>query len=326
MLFAYKISDPRTTYLLRGNHESRNMTESFTFREEVLSHYDLEVYDLFMEVFDALPIAARVGDDYFCMHGGIGPEIRQIEMINKHDRFVETPLDGVLCDLVWADPQKDEKAHKNWTENKSRDCSYFFGREPARKLLDENNLRTIIRGHQSQNKGYKQHCWDGESEPPLVITIFSAPNYCGTYKNKAAVLIIDKQGCPLIKTYSEYKNTPYSLPDGMNLFDWSVPFVCEKLLEIWNFLITRCTERELLMLPDEKEIERIMQQETDDNAEKLKRKLALKQKVMQVGMMQMIMTKQRESAEKKMSMANVALDGKLDREQFMQEKPSISFS
>lgn len=76
LLFAYKVASPKMVYLLRGNHESRNMTESFTFREEVLNSYDMEVYDLFMEVFDALPIAARVGDDYFCMHGGIGPEMR----------------------------------------------------------------------------------------------------------------------------------------------------------------------------------------------------------------------------------------------------------
>ena len=103
------------------------------------------------------------------------------------------------------------------------------------------------------------------------------------------MLIIDKTGCPLIKTYSEYKNTPYSLPDGMNLFDWSVPFVCEKLLEIWNFLITRCTERELATLPDDKELENILKQESEENAEKIRRKVALKQKVMQVGMMQLVM-------------------------------------
>lgn len=147
LLFALKLQNPKNIFLLRGNHESRNMTENFTFREEVLESFDVETYDLFMDVFDALPIAARVGDDYFCMHGGIGPDLNSLDAINKFDRFIETPLEGILCDLVWADPAKDEKIDRSWTENKSRECSYFFGRDPARKFLDKNHLNTIVRGH-----------------------------------------------------------------------------------------------------------------------------------------------------------------------------------
>lgn len=58
LLFSIKLNFPKSVYLLRGNHESRNMTETFTFREEVLQRYDIEVYDLFMEIFDAMPISA----------------------------------------------------------------------------------------------------------------------------------------------------------------------------------------------------------------------------------------------------------------------------
>lgn len=79
LLFAIKLNEPKSVVLLRGNHESRNMTESFTFREEVLDRYDVEVYDLFMDVFDALPISALVAKKYLAMHGGISPELSKIE-------------------------------------------------------------------------------------------------------------------------------------------------------------------------------------------------------------------------------------------------------
>lgn len=73
LLFSIKLSFPKSVVLLRGNHESRNMTETFTFREEVLNRFDIEIYDLFMEVFDAMPISAQISKKYLAMHGGISP-------------------------------------------------------------------------------------------------------------------------------------------------------------------------------------------------------------------------------------------------------------
>jgi len=63
---------------LRGNHESRAMTEHFTFRSEILQKFNEEdIYEKFIESFEALPIAADVNGDYLCMHGGISPELVQ---------------------------------------------------------------------------------------------------------------------------------------------------------------------------------------------------------------------------------------------------------
>lgn len=87
LLFALKLNYPKSFMLLRGNHESRAMTETFTFRLEVLDRYDQETYDLFMEVFDSLPIAAHVAKKYLAMHGGISPELHLLDQINKIDRF-----------------------------------------------------------------------------------------------------------------------------------------------------------------------------------------------------------------------------------------------
>ena len=111
-LFALKVCYPQEIKLLRGNHESRSMTEHFTFREEVLQKYDGDesIYELFIESFEAMPISADVNGDYLCMHGGISPELQTVEDVNKIDRHIEPPLSGFLCDLLWSDPCGDKEA------------------------------------------------------------------------------------------------------------------------------------------------------------------------------------------------------------------------
>jgi len=108
LLLSLKINLPSKFVLLRGNHESRSMTENFTFRQEVLDRYDEGTYEQFLEVFDSLPLACVVDEKYLAMHGGISPLIQKIEEINHIERFKEVPLDGMFCDLLWADPMKDD--------------------------------------------------------------------------------------------------------------------------------------------------------------------------------------------------------------------------
>jgi len=125
------------------------MTEAFTFRLEVLERYDAEVYDLFMETFDAMPISALVAKKYLAMHGGISPDLNKLEEINLIDRFNEIPLDGIFCDLMWADPMDDEAAvNGDFKENPERECSNYFGKKPVKALLKKNKLLSIFRGHQ----------------------------------------------------------------------------------------------------------------------------------------------------------------------------------
>lgn len=87
LLISIKINYPKKFVMLRGNHESRNMTESFTFRDEVIQRFDNQVYEAFMDLFDSLPIACVVDDKYLAMHGGISPDLNLIEDINTVNRF-----------------------------------------------------------------------------------------------------------------------------------------------------------------------------------------------------------------------------------------------
>lgn len=103
---------------------------------------------MFMDVFDSLPLASLVSSKYLAMHGGISPELNQIEEINKIDRFQEIPLKGMFCDLTWADPMNDDDAVKGlFKDNEARDCSNFFGKKPVQALLKQNKLLSIFRGH-----------------------------------------------------------------------------------------------------------------------------------------------------------------------------------
>ena len=237
--------------MLRGNHESRAMTEHFTFREEVLQKYgEEEVYELFLESFEAMPLACDVNGDYLCMHGGISPELHNCADIDKIQRFVEPPLHGFLCDLLWSDPVDDKDARKSkFTKNPQRECSVKFGLEPVKEILKRNNYLSIIRAHQVQIDGYKMHRWGGQQAFPSVITVFSAPNYCGNQGNKGAVILIENEKMN-IKQYKDVQH-PFHLPDDIDLFQWSIPFLIDKITEMLtnvatqNKAITPITEKEV---------------------------------------------------------------------------------
>ena len=110
--------------------------------------------------------------------------------IERAKRGIEIPKSGVVCDLTWADPIDNDtgKLHGFVKPNKSRGCSYYFGYELTKKFLEKNKITLIIRAHEAQATGFKMHKWAGEDESPMLITIFSAPNYCDFYNNKGAVI------------------------------------------------------------------------------------------------------------------------------------------
>ena len=172
-----------------------------------------------MEAFDTLPICALVDSRFLCMHGGLSPDLRTLADIEHLDRFQETPHSGPLCDLLWADPRSDfDDLHNEqpaFEENTARRCSYFFSYYACRDFLLNNHLTSIIRGHEVQKGGVRFFRESSQTKFPVLISLFSAPNYCDSYKNIAAILKLDRNG-ELSTVSIEDRKHPFILPNYEN--------------------------------------------------------------------------------------------------------------
>ncbi|CAF3349795.1 unnamed protein product [Rotaria socialis] len=245
-LWAIKISYPDTFFLLRGNHECRNLTVYFTFKDECLLKLGDIFYEECMKSFDCLPIAALVQGQLFCIHGCISPEIRYIREIADINRTIEPPTKGPLCDILWADPvdgydnEKLEQRSEMYTHNGPRGCSYNVSYKAMCKFLDDNDLLCVIRAHQVQSAGCKMYKKHEKTLFPTLVTIFSAPNYCEVYKNRGAILRYD--GSVMHVFQYKWVKHPYVLPNFLDAFRWSIPFVLEKVTEMLLAILKYCSD------------------------------------------------------------------------------------
>ena len=151
-----------------------------------------------------------------------------------------------MCDVLWADPLEDfgqEKTSDYFLHNHVRGCSYFFSYPAACAFLEKNNLLSIIRAHEAQDAGYRMYRKTRTTGFPSVMTIFSAPNYLDWYNNKAAVLKYENN----VMNIRQFNCTPhpYWLPNFMNVFMWSLPFVGEKITDMLIAILSICSEEEL---------------------------------------------------------------------------------
>lgn len=182
LVFLLKVRFRERVVLLRGNHECRQITQSYGFYDECIRTYGTPlVWKTFTDVFDFLPLAALVDNRVFCPHAGLSPHIDLVEDIQQLDRFQETPLEGPMCDFMWSDPAEES----GWGLSQ-RGAGYEFGPDVSEQFNHQNGLKFIVRGHQLVMDGY-QWCHDGN-----VVTVFSAPNYCYRCGNQAAVMEIDE--------------------------------------------------------------------------------------------------------------------------------------
>ncbi|POS88422.1 serine/threonine protein phosphatase 2B catalytic subunit [Erysiphe pulchra] len=245
-LWSLKIWYPNTLWLLRGNHECRHLTDYFTFKLECKHKYSEKIYEACMESFCALPLAAVMNKQFLCIHGGLSPELHTLEDFKLIDRFREPPTHGLMCDLLWADPLEEfgqEKTSEYFIHNHVRGCSYFFSYSAACNFLEKNNLLSIIRAHEAQDAGYRMYRKTRTTGFPSVMTIFSAPNYLDVYNNKAAVLKYENN----VMNIRQFNCTPhpYWLPNFMDVFTWSLPFVGEKITDMLIAILSTCSEDEL---------------------------------------------------------------------------------
>ncbi|CCH43551.1 hypothetical protein BN7_3103 [Wickerhamomyces ciferrii] len=246
-LYSIKITYPNTFFLLRGNHECKHLTDYFTFKMECLHKYSSNVYKAACDSFNTLPLAALMNGQYFCCHGGISPELNKPEDLNKIDRFREPPTRGLMCDILWSDPIEDYDENTDddalFIPNNVRGCSYAYTFKAVSNFLTRNNLLSVIRAHEAQDAGYRMYKRTETMGFPSLLTMFSAPNYLDTYKNKAAVL---KYGNNVMNIRQfNYTPHPYWLPNFMDVFTWSLPFVGEKITDILVSVLNICTEEEL---------------------------------------------------------------------------------
>lgn len=131
--------------------------------------YNIKLWKVFSDVFNVMPVCALIDEKILCMHGGISPQLGSFEQILKLVRPLEVPDQGLLCDLLWADP---EKGMSGWGENE-RGVSFIFGGDVVSTFLKEHDIDLICRAHQVVEEGYEFFA------KRQLVTIFSAPNYCG---------------------------------------------------------------------------------------------------------------------------------------------------
>jgi len=260
-----------------------------------------------MEAFCCLPLAAVLNKQFLCIHGGLSPELNTLDDIRALDRFREPPTQGLMADLLWADPVEDfgqEKTTDSFIHNHVRGCSYFFTYTAACQFLERNNLLSIIRAHEAQDAGYRMYRKTKSTGFPSVMTIFSAPNYLDVYNNKAAVLKYESN----IMNIRQFNCTPhpYWLPNFMDVFSWSLPFVGEKITDMLVAVLNTCTKEEL-----EEEDEALVSPTSAAEDDSAARQKAIKGKIMAVGRMARVFALLREESEKVSELKNVTGSTKL---------------
>eukprot|EP00606_Chrysophyceae_sp_TOSAG23-5_P000147 GSChrysophyteH2.ASY1.ANO1.281.1 assembled CDS len=165
LLLALKVRYPDRITLLRGNHESRQITQVYGFYDECLKKY---------------------GGRVMCVHGGLSPQIHTLDNIRSLDRKQEVPHDGGMCDLLWSDPEDTE----GWSVS-PRGAGYLFGADVVRRWCEINDVSLIARAHQLVMEGYKG-MFPQPSTSDTLVTVWSAPNYCYRCGNVAAILELDE--------------------------------------------------------------------------------------------------------------------------------------
>ncbi|KAI9316696.1 serine/threonine protein phosphatase 2B catalytic subunit [Dichotomocladium elegans] len=306
-LWCLKMWYPDTFFLLRGNHECRHLTDYFTFKIECRHKYTEAVYEACMDSFCALPLAAIMNRQFLCIHGGLSPELQTLDDLKNFDRFREPPTHGLMCDLLWADPLEEfgqEKTNEMFIHNNVRGCSYFFSYHAACAFLERNNLLSIIRAHEAQDAGYRMYRKSKTTSFPSVMTIFSAPNYLDLYNNKAAVLKYENN----VMNIRQFNCTPhpYWLPNFMDVFTWSLPFVGEKITEMLIAILNICSKDELADEEHKFSLEEPMSSKEQDE-----RRTVIRNKILAVGKMSRVFSVLRENSERVMELKTLSPTGKL---------------
>jgi len=181
-LLALKARYPDRITLLRGNHESRQITQVYGFYDECQGKYgNANAWKYCTQVFDLLTVAALIDGRILCVHGGLSPDVRTLDQIRTIPRNQEIPQERAISDLMWSDPEDIE----TWQVS-PRGAGWLFGSRVTNEFIRLNNLDLICRAHQLVQDGYK-YMFDKQ-----LVTVWSAPNYCYRCGNVASILALDE--------------------------------------------------------------------------------------------------------------------------------------
>jgi len=163
LLLAYKIKYPENFFLLRGNHECASINRIYGFYDECKRRYNIKLWKTFTDCFNCLPVAAVIDEKIFCVHGGLSPEHHSMDQVRRIPRPTDVPDSGIICDLLWSDPDKDIEG---WGEN-DRGVSFTFGGDVVAKFLKKHDLDLVCRAHQVVEDGYEFFCQEAVSDDIL---------------------------------------------------------------------------------------------------------------------------------------------------------------
>ena len=143
LLLCYKIKYPENFFLLRGNHECAQINRIYGFYDECKRRYSIRLWRVFSDVFNCLPVSALIDEKIFCMHGGLSPELKNLDQIKNIMRPTDVPDTGLLCDLLWSDPERGVEAYGD----NDRGVSFTFGENVVRKFNEKHDIDLICRAH-----------------------------------------------------------------------------------------------------------------------------------------------------------------------------------
>nr|SVE75039.1 EOG090X03S1 [Daphnia dolichocephala] len=196
-LLGFKLLYPNHFFMARGNHESQTMNQMYGFEGEVKSKYSSQMAELFTEVYNWLPLCHCLNQRVLVMHGGLfSRDGVTLDDIRTTDRNRQPPEEGIMCELLWSDPQP----MKGRSPSK-RGVGIQFGPDVTTRFLEHNHLDYVIRSHEVKSDGYEE-AHDGK-----CITVFSAPNYCDTMGNKGA--FITMKGKDMKPHFTTYDAVPH---------------------------------------------------------------------------------------------------------------------
>jgi serine/threonine-protein phosphatase PP1 catalytic subunit len=183
LLFAYKVKHPENFFLLRGNHETGSVSRRYGFFDECKRRYNIKLWKQYCDVFNCLPICGLIDEKIICMHGGLSPELKNMDQVRRVVRPTDVPDAGLICDLLWSDPDKETEG---WAENDDRGVSFVFGQDIVTNFLRKQGMDLVVRAHQVVQDGYEFMF------KRQLVTLFSAPNYTGEFDNAGGMMVIDE--------------------------------------------------------------------------------------------------------------------------------------